>query len=434
MTSVPGLIAQLVARQQHRVIMRTVLTCVVGVACVAVLMWRLQQAQVASHTVFLIAGGLLSALAIWQGWGVRRGWFSARATVARLDRDLGLQARLITAAEFANVPQPPALYPILVHETTQSIQAASQRAPSVVSRDTLLLAGLLLLVWLWPRTGTPPMQLAQQPPAMQPLPPPTSPPHEPTPQPQDAQGQQNNQGSQGTQTDQSRQGSQQGKQDQQGAKEQQDAQGKQDTQGTQGKQGTQGDQGAQRGEGKQQGAQGTQSAQQGTPEQQPGQQQGQGAGTEQTAQAQASGGKSGSEQMGAGTEALKAEIQQALKELSGELHTLQEQLEAQHVQAAPPGTSTDPDLYGEASLEPPPGATNRLPLSLHVDAQDTQSPRKSGGVGSPTGQISAATPQQAVEDVQLAAEAALESATHQHPVPPEYQPVFERLKGSPDDR
>ena len=134
--------------------------------------------------------------------------------------------------------------------------------------------------------------------------------------------------------------------------------------------------------------------------------------------------------IGAGTEELKADIQRALKELSGELKTLQAQLEAQHVPAPTPGTSTDPELYEAASLEPPPGATSRLPLALEVDTHAASSPRPGGGFGAPSGEIGTETPQQAREDAQLAAQAAPESAVHQQAIPPEYQPVFERLKGS----
>lgn len=138
--------------------------------------------------------------------------------------------------------------------------------------------------------------------------------------------------------------------------------------------------------------------------------------------------------MSAGAEQLKGDIERALKELSSELKTLQAQLQAQQVPVPEPGTSTDPQLYGAASLEPPPGATSRLPLQLQVDAQPTASPRRGGGLGEPSGDVASDAPQQAVEDAQLAAEAAPESAAHQQAIPPEYQPVFERLKGPANDR
>ena len=126
-------------------------------------------------------------------------------------------------------------------------------------------------------------------------------------------------------------------------------------------------------------------------------------------------------------EALKADIQRALKELSGELKNLQAQLEAQKLSAAPPGTSTDPDLYGDASLETPPGATSRLPLVFDVDTQTIQSPRSGGGVRQPSGEISRQAPQMEREEVQLSPNAAPESGTTAQPIPPEYQPVFEHL-------
>ena len=132
--------------------------------------------------------------------------------------------------------------------------------------------------------------------------------------------------------------------------------------------------------------------------------------------------------MSAGAEQLKGDIKRALKELSTELKTLQAQLQAQQVPVPEPGTSTDPQLYGAASLEPPPGATSRLPLQLQVDAQPTASPRlRRGELGEPSGDVASDAPQQAVEEAQLAAEAAPESAAHQQAIPPEYQMVFERL-------
>ena len=132
-------------------------------------------------------------------------------------------------------------------------------------------------------------------------------------------------------------------------------------------------------------------------------------------------------------EVLKADIQRALKELSSELKTLQAQLEAQQVSAPAPGTGTDPELYGAASLEPPPGATSRLPLALEVDTQATAATRRGGGIGQPSGDIGTETPQQTPEEAQLAAKAAPESATHHDAIPPEYQPVFERLYDSQHD-
>lgn len=149
-------------------------------------------------------------------------------------------------------------------------------------------------------------------------------------------------------------------------------------------------------------------------------------------------------QMGQGTgtspglsaqqELLKADIQQLLKELSGELKQLQVQLEAEHRSNQPrpaPGTSTDPDLYGgTTSLENATGSP--LPIQLDVDTQPTSTTRRGGGVGEPSGQIANATPQQTPEDATLAEHPTEEDATHRQPIPPEYRPVFERLSHRQD--
>ncbi len=422
----PLALAQVVRRYQRCVMLRAALTLALGMACAALMVRRMPQTARSPQMVMLAVGTLWGALAAWQGWRLRRGWLSARATLATLDRQLGLQARLMTAAEFANAPEPPALYATLVQETEHSLEAAAHRSPSVMSRTAFMFAGLLLLIWLWPwpaPTGVGTTQLARMasppplPPPEPPSPPPELPPPPQSPQPQQQPQQSQPQKQQSpSQSQQSQQGQQEqkGRQGTESAQGNQGTQGTKGTQGTQGTKGTQGEQGAQdkQGQQEQKGAQGTQGQQQGTQEQR-GSQRGQAAG-----------------QVGAGTEALRADIQQALKELSGELKTLQAQLEAQHVAAPAPGTSTDPELYGAASLEPPPGATSRLPLPLEMDTHATAAVRQGGGLGAPSRDIGTQTPRQAREATQLAAEAAPESATHQHAIPPEYQPVFEQLEGS----
>jgi len=128
---------------------------------------------------------------------------------------------------------------------------------------------------------------------------------------------------------------------------------------------------------------------------------------------------------------LKADIQHLLKELSGELQTLQEELAARQedLSAAPPGTTTDPELYGEASrVDRPTG--NALPIQLGVDTNPTATSRRGGGVGTPSGRTSSASPQQPLEAVSLSEETTDEEAVHRQSIPPEYQPVFERLSPS----
>ncbi len=127
-------------------------------------------------------------------------------------------------------------------------------------------------------------------------------------------------------------------------------------------------------------------------------------------------------------EQLKAEIQQLLKDLQGELQHLQAQVAAQQKELPNPmpGTSTDPQLYGTSEqLEHAKGAP--LAIQLGMDAQPTSAARPGGGVGKPSGQVSGAAPQQQPKDAVLAEHPTEESATWRQRIPPEYQGVFERL-------
>lgn len=131
----------------------------------------------------------------------------------------------------------------------------------------------------------------------------------------------------------------------------------------------------------------------------------------------------------ANQDALKADIQQMLQELSTELKQLEAQLqeETRHNQPNPaPGTSTDPNLYEQASpLERTSGRA--LPIQLDVDQPATSSARKGGGIGRPSGQAANATPQQQPEEVALAEQTSEEAGGQRQAIPPEYRPVFERL-------
>jgi len=124
---------------------------------------------------------------------------------------------------------------------------------------------------------------------------------------------------------------------------------------------------------------------------------------------------------------LTGEIQQLLKELSGDLKQLQAQLTAnkQEHPSPIPGTATDPDLYGAQALEQASG--KQLPIQLEVDTKPTAATRPGGGVGEPSEQVMSATPQTEPEAAQLADTAAEEPASQRRPIPPEYRPVFERL-------
>jgi hypothetical protein len=125
---------------------------------------------------------------------------------------------------------------------------------------------------------------------------------------------------------------------------------------------------------------------------------------------------------------VKADIQQLLKELSGEMQDLQEQLASASQQGPPrPGTSTDPELYGEELPQVPEGQRS-LPVQLEADAAKTQKQRAGGGVGEASGQISSEPPQAAPETASLSEHPLEETPVNRQPVPPVYRRVFERVQ------
>ena len=131
-------------------------------------------------------------------------------------------------------------------------------------------------------------------------------------------------------------------------------------------------------------------------------------------------------------EAMKAEIQQLLKEVSGELKHLQDQLEAEHQGEPPPnpGTQTDPNVYDKPeALDPARGEA--VPINLKTDEAPTKTPRQAGGTGKPsTEEISQEGPHAQAEDAQLSETPIAESAAERQPIPPEYRDVFDRLNGT----
>ncbi len=133
-------------------------------------------------------------------------------------------------------------------------------------------------------------------------------------------------------------------------------------------------------------------------------------------------------------EMLKAQIQELLKEVSGELKQLQEQLaSAQGVEQPQAGTSTDPDLYGgSAEHDQLPSAQRKLPMQLHTDTGETKQPRSGGGAGQPSQEVGHAAPQAEAQDAQLSDVPLEERPTERQPIPPEYRSVFDQLRNRSD--
>ena len=124
---------------------------------------------------------------------------------------------------------------------------------------------------------------------------------------------------------------------------------------------------------------------------------------------------------------LKAEIQQLLKDVSGELQQLQSQLAAsQDHTPTTPGTGSDPQLY-ESSMPTDPVTGRPVPIQLKTDTNSAISKRQSSGVGNPSGEVSGEAPTVSPQDAQLSDKPLQESATARQMVPFEYRDVFGRL-------
>ena len=131
-------------------------------------------------------------------------------------------------------------------------------------------------------------------------------------------------------------------------------------------------------------------------------------------------------------EALKEEIQQLLKEVSGQLQQIQAQLaNAKNQPHSEAGTGSDSNIYeAPMSLDHNPGAP--VPIQLKTDTAETKVDRSGGGVGKPSGDVSSATPHTRAEEAQLSDQPLEESPTNRQAIPPEYRGVFDQLhKQSP---
>lgn len=442
----------------------------IGLGVLAAAAWRIGALRVSpiwriGLPALAAAVGLLA-----MGWWLRRRWVPARASAAYLDQTFGLQQRLVTAAEFAEAGSAKPLYPVLVEDTVERLSGQSLRLPKPLDRTTIALAILLLLLLVWPLGGSSPLQqlaqLSRPTPPDSPLAEPGTPPPATgggvgdshpeaggrgTPQSQSSQQPQTGDsggadqapsgGTEGQQQDESSSGGSQPDSRQHGQEGQQGGQQSAGEQGSEASRepGRQADAGQAPGQ-QTQGQQQTQRQQQAPPNragqadgqqgktdaQSPGRQQGDRAGSGTAGQRQAgSAGQSGQ------SEALKAEIQQLLKEVSGELQELQAQVaqaSSQHQPAA--GTGTDPQLFESPTvLDPAKGET--LPIQLSTDEAPTASPRPGAGVGRPSDKASSASPQAVPEDAQLSETPTEEDAAARQVVPPEYRSVFDRLQQRP---
>jgi len=150
-------------------------------------------------------------------------------------------------------------------------------------------------------------------------------------------------------------------------------------------------------------------------------------------------GRGGGQGLGS-QDATRAEIQQLLKEVSGELKQLEAQLAAAKDQPHPDaGSSTDPNLYeAPMALEQP--QHTALPIQLTTDTAETEQQRPGGGVAPPPAYSpeanprpsgpnagGGASPQAQAEEAQLSEEPLEEIPAARQPIPSEYRGVFDRL-------
>lgn len=476
MHDVAALFQRLTARYRRRLILKAATGTALGLSCAGLLALRLQQAGMGAARVGLISAGIVALISAWQWRSIRRGSWQRVKMVSDLDRALGLDARLLTAVEFADAPDPPALYPRLLEETAKALPDAQRRLPPVLDRPGAVLALAALLLLLWPQAdahlrASARLQVAMSPPSvMPPETPPIMPPEPPPPQPDQQSGRQDQQQQQRGGQDQQSQGGG-SSQDQQQQPQQSGSSGDQSTesQANEGQQRKSGSPESGRQDQRQPSTSGAQQSrgseesqqQRGGQQQQAGKDSKSGAAEAQGA-AQAKSGDKGNEKgassresnaaqlaakgdkgdgdkagMKAGSssdaaqqQALKADIQQLLKELSSELKNMQAEMEATQSNSKEPsplaGGATDPNLY-EQSAKLDPASGSRLPIQLEVDTTPTTSPRRGSGTGQASKEASDALPQQEPESASLSDVRTTEQGQARHAIPPDYQPVFERL-------
>lgn len=436
------LIRRYTRRYRNALLGKLGVLALLGLGILGVAAWRLSQWRVSP--VFSVGLPAVLALAVIAtlAWSLRRHWAFRRGGAAHLDRALGLEQRLVTAEEFAHAPQQPALYPLLVEDALVRCALERSRFPKPLTRTSGLLALILLLLLCWPRPGVGPLHLAQLP---QPVLP--HPPRETPAPPQDSREDRRQQGGSSSESSPSAGGGEQpqssgdrsssessrgeGRQDKSDAKPQDQGERRDGTE-AQGGEAAQQQARDQRGDGRDQERSDDERAARSGERSGDGREAPASRG-EHPAQAAArrEQGGGGEGQSPGDQQALKAEIQELLKEVSGELKELQAQLEAVAQQQSPPepGTSSDPDLYESAmALERPQGPA--LPIQLPADTAQTASRRPGGGVGRPSGEVSRSLPQTKPEDAQLSDQPLEERSSARQTIPPEYRGVFERLRGA----
>ena len=437
------LLQQFTSRYRTALLAKAGVLLTLGLGVMGVLAWRLHAMQLQPTWSLGVPSVLAGGAAVGLAWWVRQRWMTSQEAAAHLDQALGLQQRLLTATEFSAAGETLALYPLLLEDVAHHYTGGGARFPRPFDRTAGMLLLLLILLLLWPRVGAHPLQLAQL--QGRATPPPPSPAEVPPQPQQDEQrraqsassqqtpsaGQDSSQPSASDQSSQpqGRGGPQQAPKIDQGPS--------QDRRATTGSQGQNTERSQESGAGSKGGSADSHNA---SSKQQTGASGSKASSANRSGDARRSAdaptttqqpGTSGSGSSLGNGEALKAEIQELLKDVSGELKQLQEQLGSNKDQPRPEGgTSTDPNLY-ESPMKLDKAAGGALPIQLNTDEAKINAQRPGGGVGRPSGEVSNALPQTQAEDAQLANEPLEETPALRQPIPPEYRGIFERLRTQP---
>ncbi len=427
MTDLARLLHQFSIRYRTALLAKAAVLGGLGCGVAGVLAWRLS----ALSAPWLLSRGVPVGLAVGvlagMGWWVRRHWMSAQGAAAHLDGALHLKQRLITAEEFSHTAQAPTLYPLLLEDTARQYATGGIRLPKPFDHTAGILAVMALLLLLWPRLNSVLPPFARQPE-------PNTPPPAQRPPPDGAQGAgdatQQSGGVQPPRDNGPQSGSGAGQSpSQQSAGNQQSAVGQHSASNRQQRSAQQVAAGSRQRDRSQEGSRSADDERrsgQGQAQRQASAPQG-AAGSGRGPQLAATEAGQGGQSPGDG-EALKAEIQELLKEVSGELKNLQAQLASATDQPKPEaGTGTDPNLY-EAPMKLEEGGGDPLSIQLHTDAAQTKSQRPGSGVGEPSGEVSHDAPRTEAQDAQLSDQPLEEAPASRQPVPAEYRSVFDRLQ------
>ena len=120
MSDVTTQLKQFTARYQTALLAKTAVWGALTLGVAAACWWRLHRLDVSPWWSIGVPSALGLVAAALLVWWLGQRWLSVHDAADRLDATLGLQQRLVTTLEFADTQPPPALYPLLVDDTTHA--------------------------------------------------------------------------------------------------------------------------------------------------------------------------------------------------------------------------------------------------------------------------------------------------------------------------